>query len=383
MARSPIPPRGSNRVPSSPRLAGVERLLRLAAARGASMLYLTSGARPAIRVDGEMMPLESEPPLDADQLESLILEVVPERSREALRSGEITEWITEVPDVGRVRCVIFRDHRGPGVIFRMIATRAVSAEQLGLSRELHELCLERDGLVVVTGPRASGKSTLLSAFIDLVNRARRDLIVTLETQIAFVHDNRNSIVSQREIRGGQDALLVAARAALREDPDVLVIEDFGSADLVSVALEAAESGHLVIGTLTAPSTTAAVGRLVDLVPADRRPQFQNALAETLRGVVAQVLLRKSAGGRVAARELLLNTHAVATLVAEGKISQLPAALDSGRRQGMVPLNDALVAFVQSGVIEAREAYRKASDRQGFLNRLRREGIDTSFVERLA
>ena len=173
------------------------------------------------------------------------------------------------------------------------------------------------------------------------------------------------------------------RAALRENPDVLVIDDLRTPELVGLALDAADSGHLVIGAMTAHTTTAAIARLIDTAPYDKQTQVALALSETLRGAVAQVLLRKAGGGRVAARELLFNTPSVAALIAEGKIGQLPLAIDSGRKYGMVPMNDALLAFVQSAAVDAREAYRKAYDRVAFLEQLRREGIDTSFVERLA
>ncbi len=383
LARSQVRGDQTSRVTMSPKLAGLDRLLRVAAARGASTLYLVSGSRPSIRVDGEISLLEGEAVLSAPEVESHILDIMPERNREALRSGVGTEWICDVADVGRIRCMSFRDHRGAGGIFRMIPARAISAEQLGLSREIQGLCAEAEGLVLVTGPRSSGKSTLISAFVDLINRTRSDHVITLESQIKFVHESRTSLVSQREVRGDNDELVAAARTALRENPDVLVIEDLRTPELLNVALAAAESGHLVIGSLSAHTTTAAIDRIIDQTTPERRPKIQLALAEALRGIVAQVLVRKTGGGRLAAREVLLNTSSVANLIAEGKTSQLPLALDSGRRYGMVPLNDALVAFVQSGVVDAREAYRHASDRPEFLNQLRREGVDTSFVERLA
>ena len=363
--------------------AGIDRLLRIAAARGASTLYLTSQARPSIRVDGEISAIEGEGVLSEPDVEALMLDIIPERNRETLRSQAGTEWICDVPDVGRIRCVTFRDHRGAGGIFRMIPARAISAEQLGLSREIQSLCAEAEGLVLVTGPRSSGKSTLISAFVDLINRTRSDHVITLENQIKFVHENRGSLVSQREVRGDRSEWLQVARAALRENPDVLVIEDFGSPEIVTLALEAAQSGHLIIGALTAHTATDAVDRIIDQTPPDRRPKVQLGLAESLRGIVAQVLLRKTGGGRVAGREVLLNTSAVANLIAEGKTSQLPMAIDSGRKHGMVALNDALVAFVQGGIVDSREAYRQAADPQGFLALLKRQGIDTTFVERLA
>ena len=377
--------RGDQSARISPPLhsTGIDRLLRIAAARGASTLYLMSQARPSIRVDGEIGAIEGESALSEADVEALILDMIPERNREALRSQAGTEWMCDVPDVGRIRCVTFRDHRGAGGIFRMIPARAISAEQLGLSREIQGLCAEADGLVLVAGQRSSGKSTLISAFVDLVNRTRSDHVITIETQIKFVHENRGSLVSQREVRGGSSELVSVARAALRENPDVLVIEDFGSPEIVTLALEAAQSGHLVIGALTAHTSTDAIDRIIDQAPPASRAKLQMGLAESLRGIVAQVLLRKAGGGRVAAREVLLATSAVANLIAEGKTSQLPMAIDSGRKHGMVALNDALLALVKSGVIDSREAYRQAADQQAFLSLLERQGVDTSFVERLA
>lgn len=379
LARGLVRPE-SRRAPQSPRLAGLDRLLRLAAARGAETLYLFSQARPSIRVDGEIGVLDGEPVLGPSDVEALLLEALPD-PREEKADG--TEWIVDMPDVGRVRCVSFRDHRGPGGVFRMIPARAVSADQLGLSREIQGLCAEPEGLLLVVGPRSSGKSTLMAAFVDLINRTRSDHVITLESRIKVVHESRSSLVSQREVRGDTDALLGALRTALRENPDVLVIEDLRAPEVVAEALEAANSGHLVIGGLAANSATTAIERIVDQIAPERRAHVQALLAESLRGVVAQVLLRKTGGGRIAARELLLNSSSVAQLVAEGKISQVPHAMESGRRIGMVPLSDALVAFVQSGAVDVREAWRKASDRPALLKALKREGIDTSFAERLA
>jgi twitching motility protein PilT len=383
LSRSQVRAEQTVRFPQPLHTAGIDRLLRIAAARGASTLYLTSQARPTIRVDGEISAIEGEAVLSEADVESLMLDIIPERNRETLRSQAGAEWICDVPDVGRIRCVTFRDHRGAGGIFRMIPARAISAEQLGLSREIQGLCAEAEGLVLVTGPRSSGKSTLISAFVDLINRTRSDHVITLENQIKFVHENRGSLVSQREVRGDRNELMVVARAALRENPDVLVVEDFGFPEIVLLALEAAQSGHLVIGSLTAHTATAAVDRIIDQAPPERRAKVQLGLAENLRGIVAQVLLRKTGGGRVAAREVLLNTSAVGNLIAEGKTSQLPMAIDSGRKHGMVALNDALVAFVQGGIVDSREAFRQAADQPGFLAQLKRQGIDTSFVERLA
>ena len=383
LARNHVRPEPPPRGASAARIAGLDRLLRLAAARGATTLYVMAQAKPSIRVDGEIAVLDGEPELSPPEVEALIMDLAPERTRQALKSGEGSEWVSEVEDVGRVRCLSIRDHRGPGGIFRLIAARAATAEQLGLSKEIQGLLDEPEGLVLVAGPRASGKSTLIGAFVDLINRSRSDYVITLESQIKFVHESRSSLVSQREVRGDAVETAAVARAALRENPDVLVIEDLRSPEVVAVAFEAVEAGHLVIGAVSAHTSAAAIGRLVEQFPPDRRLKAQAALADGVRGVVAQVLLRKTGGGRVAARELLLNTPSVANLIAEGRMAQIPLAIDSGRKHGMVPLNDALVAFVQGGIVDAREAYRKAYERQAFLSVLRREGLDTSFVERLA
>jgi twitching motility protein PilT len=368
---------------SDPTLSGLERLLRVAAARGASTLYLSSGSRPSVRVDGELQILNGEPAHVSRDVQSLLLTLMPERSHEALRSGAATEWIVDIEGVGRVRCMSFRDHLGPGGVFRLMPTRSVSADQLGLPRQVTSLAIEPEGLVIVAGPRSSGKRTLMSAFVDLMNRTRRDHIITLEREINIVHERGQSFVSQREVRGNDDEMLAAARGALREDPDVMVIEDLRTGPLMNVALEAAASGRLVIGGFSAHTATGAIDRIIDLYAPEYRRQVQLALADSLRGVIVQTLLRKVGGGRVPARELLLNTPAVSSVIAEGKTSQLPMAIEGGRRYGMLPLNDTLVGLVQSGSVEAREAYRRSPDRPGFLAALNRQGLDTSFVERLA
>ena len=375
--RIEVPPRAA-----AMRGSGVERLLRLAAARAASALFVTSDCRPSIRVEGDIRPLDGEPPLSRADVESAVMEIVPEAEQEAVGRGESTEWLTEFADLGRVRCITFTDHRGPGVVFHMIATRAATAEQLGLSREVQALATEPQGLVLVAALPGNGKSTLVSALVDLVNRQRAEYVVTLERQIRLVHDNRTAIVSQREIRGGVDEALSAARAALREDPDVLAVDDLASAHMVPLLLQAASEG-LVFVSITAPSTIEAVERFVELAPADARAGVRTTMAETFRGAVAQVLLKKSGGGRVAAREVLLATAAVTRVISDGSSGQLQAALEGGRKHGMVPLADALVGLVHSGVVDVREAFRKSPDRDRLLAGLKREGIDTSVVERLA
>jgi twitching motility protein PilT len=216
-----------------------------------------------------------------------------------------------------------------------------------------------------------------------MNRTRRDHIITIEREINFVHERGQSFISQREIRGNDDDLLAAARGALREDPDVMVIEDLRTGPLMNVALEAAASGRLVVAGFSAHTATGAIDRIIDLYAPENRRQVQLALADSLRGVIVQTLLRKIGGGRLPAREVLLNTPAVSSVIAEGKTSQLPMVIEGGRRYGMMPLNDALVGLVQNGSVEAHEAYRRSPDRPGFLAALNRQGLDTTFAERLA
>ncbi len=223
----------------------------------------------------------------------------------------------------------------------------------------------------------------MAALVDLINRTRRDHVITIEREVNVVHERGSSLISQREVRGSDDDVLAAARAALREDPDVLVLEQIRTGLLMNVALEAAASGHLVIGGFSAHNATESIDRTIELYAPEYSRQVQLALADNLRGVVAQVLLPRIGGGRVAAREVLLNTAAVAGVIAEGKTSQLPMAIEGGRRLGMVPLNDALVSYVQNGVVDAREAYRHATDRPTFLALLKRQGVDTSAFERPA
>ena len=260
LARTPIKPEPVS-VPFTPSEdAALMHTLRVAAARGASTVYVVAQSKPMIRIDGEIGPLESEPTLTAADVDRLVMELAPPRRRDALQNGPV-EWLCDVPEIGRVRCMTFKDHRGPGVLFRMFPPRAISADQLGLTPEVQALCQQSDGLVLVTGARASGKSTLLNAFVDLINRTRSDHVITIESQIGFVHESRRSFISQRESRGDSELAATYARAALREDPDVMMIEDLKSPELVSAALEAAESGRLVLASVPASSTIGALERV--------------------------------------------------------------------------------------------------------------------------
>jgi len=380
LTRTPL--RAETPSPSSESpVAGLERLLRMVADRGGSTLYLVSGASPAMRVDGEVRPLDGAPALMANQVEAYLRVVLPEHGIDDPRGAFAREWTTEFSGLGRVRCVSFRDQRGPGGVFRILPLRAVTADRLGLSPAIQALAGEHQGLLCVTGPRLSGKRTLMAALVDHVNRTRHAHVITVERDIGVLHERVTSMVSQRETRD-EHSTASAVQAALREDPDVLLIDDVRTAEVSNLALEAA-AGRLVICGFPATCAASAMDGFIRLSAPAEHQRVQLLLGHRLLGVVAQVLLKKSGGGRLAAREVLLNTPGVARLLADGQISQLPLAIESGRQYGMVPLNDAISGFARSGAVDVREAYQCAADRPGLLAQLRRQGVDTSIIERLA
>ena len=329
--------------------------------------------------------LEAEPPLGPGDVESLLLDLMPERNREALRSGAGTEWICDVPDVGRVRCMTFRDQRGPGGIFRMMPARAISADQLGLSREIQALAAEPEGLVLVAGPRSSGKSTLMSAFVDLINRTRRDHVITIESEIKVVHERRQ--LARQPARGARqqrgDARRRRAPRCARI-PTCSSSRSCGRADLVTVALDAAGSGHLVIGALPAHTATVAIDRIIDLYPPEYRRHVQFALAENLRGVVvagaaAQDGRRPRGGARGAAE----HGGRGEPRLRKGRPRSCRSRSRRAASTGWCRSTTRSSASCRAGVVEAREAYRRAADRAGLLALLERQGIDTSVLERMA
>ena len=356
---------------------GLPHLLQVAAAQGASVLYVAVQAKPSLRVDGEIRVLDHETPLSEALLEAGLKALLPNGATVAV--GEVETC--DVAGVGRVQCLSFRDHRGLGAMFKMLPARAISSEQMGLGAPIQALCTETEGLVLVAGARGAGKSTLVAALVDQMNRTRRDHVITVEQQIQFVHENRQSFVSQREARD-EEEFAAAVRAALREGPDVLVIDHVASAEAATFALHAAANGHLVIASITSATTTSAVARFMDFF-GEERAQARVTLSEHLRGVITQSLLRKTGGGRAAAREVLVNVPSVASLIADGEFDQLSSVLNGGRRVGMVPFNDALLALVQSGALDVREAYRKSPDQQELVSQLNRVGVETTFAERLA
>jgi twitching motility protein PilT len=364
--------------PSHGVTAAVVDVLRHALERGASTVYAIGGSRPLMRVEGDITSSASLPQLQPGDIDRFAFEYAPRDEVAAITS----EWTTQVAGVGRIRCVSFEDEMGRGLVLHL-AANVSSADELSLSREVQALCHEADGLVVVAGPRASGKSTLLHAFIDRINRSRADHVITIESRLRTLHERRHSLISQREVDGDGETVARAARAALREGPDVLVVDDVRSPEAIAVALDAARAGRLVFVSMPAPNATAALERLTDAFAVDRRPQVRALLSGALRAVISQVLVHKIAGGRTAAREVLLSSPAVSKLILDGAIAQMPIAIQSGRRLGMRTMTDALVSLVRDGVIDAAEAGRNAPDRRILIAALQQEGIDVSELERWA
>jgi twitching motility protein PilT len=351
------------------------------AVRNASDLHLRSGDRPLFRVDGDIVSDTSLDVLDASILGRMLTAIMPERNRREFEELNDTDLAYELAGVARFRVNVFRDRNGIGSVVRAIPSGVVTTEELGITPEVQRLCDLAKGLVLVTGPTGSGKSTTLCSLIDLVNRSRRDHIITIEDPIEFVHANKGCLITQRQVGPHTSSFKQALRAALREDPDVVLVGELRDLETVSIAIETAETGHLVFGTLhtsTAPST---IDRIIDQFPADRQSQVRVMLSESLRGVISQTLCRKVGGGRVAAREILLTNPAVSNLIREAKTFQIQSVMQTSRRLGMVTLTDALVELVESGQVEATEAYAKAVDKTSILMALKSKGHDTSFVEK--
>ena len=353
----------------------MDQLFHRMAEMGASDLHLSVSMPPMVRKDGKMKPLqEGEGPLTPDFMRDLLTSIMPAKNQEEFARRNDTDFAYEIKELARFRCNIFMDRKGMGAVFRIIPSKILTAEQLGLSKAIMDLCALSKGLVVVTGPTGSGKSTTLCAMVDSINKNREDHIITIEDPIEFTHENQKCLVNQREVHNHTDSFKDALRAALREDPDILLVGEMRDLETISIAIETAETGHLVFGTLhttTAPST---IDRIIDQFPADRQEQIRVMLSESLKGVIAQTLLPKKGGGRVAALEVLIITPAISNLIREGKTFQIASAMQTGKNHGMVMLNDALFEHVKNGLVEPMDAYVKAVDKTGFEAMLTKNGF---------
>jgi twitching motility protein PilT len=317
--------------------------------------------------------------LTSPMIESMLISIMPERNLAEFKKSNDTDFAHEIDELARFRANAFRDHHGAGAVFRVIPATVATVEQLGITPEVQNLCYLTKGLVLVTGPTGSGKSTTLGALIDLINRSRNDHVITIEDPIEFVHQNKKCLITQRQVGMHTTSFKSALRAALREDPDIVLVGELRDLETISIALETAETGHLVFGTLHTTTSVGTIDRVIDQFPADRQEQIRVMLADTLKGVISQTLCKKVGGGRVAAREILLSIPAVANLIRENKAFQIHSVIQTSRRLGMVLLGDVLIDLVDQGVVEPKEAYMKSTDKQAFLTALKNRGHDTSFV----
>jgi len=356
----------------------MEELLRLLVEVGASDLHLRSGETPLLRESGELVR-QPRPPLAAERLETMLISIMSAQDIQQYREASDVDWAYEIDGLARFRCNAGRDRHGPMAVFRVIPTQVRTADDMGLSREVQNLCYLTKGLVVVTGPTGSGKSTTLAALVDLMNRTRQDHIITIEDPIEFVHPSKQCLVTQRQVGVHTRSFKAALRAALREDPDIILVGEMRDLETVSIAIETAETGHLVFGTLHTTTAASTIDRIIDQFPADRQSQVRVMLSESLRGVIAQTLCKKVGGGRVAAREVLLSIPAVSNLIREGKTFQIPSVMQTNRKAGMVTLNDALMELVDGKLVEPKEAYMKAVDKGSFASALRAKRHDVSFL----
>ena len=326
-------------------------LLRESITRDASDLHLSAGQPPLFRVHGDLQRMEHAP-LDGAAVLELAHAIMTDAQRERLATEHEVDFACELADVGRFRVNVFVHSRGPGAVLRTIPTRIPALDDMGMPAVLKELCTRERGLVLVTGPTGSGKSTTLAAMVDEINRTWDAHILTVEDPIEFVHPPKRCLVNQREVGLHTHSFANALRSALREDPDVILIGEMRDLETISLALTAAETGHLVFGTLHTSSAPKTVDRIIDAFPAAQQAQIRTMLSESLEGVIAQTLLKKKGGGRVAACEILIGVPAVRNLIREGKLHQIPSMMQTGQRVGMQTLDMAIGELVKRGVVDA-------------------------------
>jgi len=341
-------------------------LLILAKEKDASDVHLTVGAPPMLRLRGELRTVDGLPPLTKESLHAMIYDVLADNQKARFEEQWDLDFSIEVLQLGRFRVNVFRQRRGEGAVFRVIPSNVSPLEALGLPPVLADLALRDRGLFLVTGPTGSGKSTTLAAMVDVINERRAGHIITLEDPIEFVHEHKHCVVNQREIGQNAKSFAGALRAALREDPDVILVGEMRDLETISMALTAAETGHLVLATLHTSSAAQTVNRIIDVFSSDQQSQVRVQLAESLIGVVAQLLLPAADNqGRVPAVEVLVATPAVRNLIRETKVHQIPSAIQTGSRDGMQSLDQHLRELVKRGKITHDIAQRWATDKVTF------------------
>jgi len=354
----------------------IDKLLEFAVTHCASDLHISSGYCPCIRVDGAMRFMSGHPVLTPEENDEILKEIMPERNQREFEQSWDTDFGYAIEGLGRFRVNAFKDARGTGAVFRTIPSKVPALEDLGLSFSgtLRELCMHTKGLIIVTGPTGSGKSTTLAAMIDLINRARTEHVITIEDPIEFTHNSKSCLMNQREVHRHTRSFSGALRAALREDPDIVMLGEMRDLETTEIALETAETGHLVLATLHTNTATSTIDRIIDKFPSGRQNQIRTLLSNTLTAVIAQTLCKRNDGGRAAAVEVLIATSAVRSMIRDQKTHQLPTAIQVGQNVGMRSFTDSLYQMVTDGIITPREAYLKASDKLSIEQKFEEAGI---------
>jgi twitching motility protein PilT len=342
----------------------IDRFLRLMNDRGGSDFHFTVGRPPMLRVSGTIEKIRYRTVQDAD-FEGMIKPITPPQRWQEFESTGDTDFAYEVPGLARFRVNLFRQQRGAGAVLRVIPTKIMTLEQLGLPDQVRRVVKIRHGLVLVTGPTGSGKSTTLAAIIDLINETRRYHIITIEDPIEFVHPNKQCLIHQREIGDHATNFADALKAAAREDPDLILVGEMRDLETLSQALAAAEKGTIVFGTLHTNNAVKTIDRIINVFPAGDQEGVRNVLGESLRAVIAQQLLPKIGGGRVAAIEILFSSAGIANMIREAKTSQITSAIQTGVKQGMIDMDSSIRRLFEEGKVSARAAYDKAIDKEMF------------------
>ncbi len=356
-------------------MADIDKFFKMMVEHGTSDLHLCTEVKPMFRKDGEMVAMRNHDTLENAGLTNILYEIMPEDNRKEFENCHDTDFAYQLDGFGRYRCNIFMDHKGIGAVFRLIPSEILTAEQLGLPEAIKKFCYLAKGLVLVTGPTGSGKSTTLAAMIDLINGMRKDHILTIEDPIEFVHPNKRCLINQREVGKHTSGFKAALRAALREDPDIVLVGEMRDLETTHIAIETAETGHLVFGTLHTTTAISTIDRLIDQFPADQQEQIRTMLADGLKGVVAQNLLKKKGGGGGAALGVLVVNRALGARIRDAKNSQIMSIMQTAKREGMTLLNQELARFVKDDVIEAQEAYMKAVDKDDLMNQFKAQNTN--------
>ena len=356
-------------------MAKIDAFFKLMHEQGASDLHLVSGQPPALRIRGDMERIKYKV-LDNDELKAMLYEIAPEaKIKQFEETGDI-DFGYEIPGVARYRSNFFMQKNGCGAVFRQIPEEIMTAEQLGLPNVISKLASLPRGLVLVTGPTGSGKSTTLAAIVDVANRSRKDHIITVEDPIEFVHQSKGCIINHREVGIHTKSFSAALRGALREDPDIILVGEMRDLETISLAIEAASTGHLVFGTLHTMSAPKTIDRIIEVFPATEQAQIRSTLSDGIRAVISQVLFKRiDKKALCVALEILIATPAARNLIREGKTHQIPSVIQTGKKYGMILLDDAIMELYTKGWISADDAYLKANDKGKFRNFIKNPPAD--------